>query len=196
MLHLHEHHEPAAFSAPSELVQRPICALSGLKPTAACPSVVQEYFYPEDLDDHDRHPDTFYQATANSSSQKSGQYPLNLPAEYDEWLAQQPPDAAASSLKILSPREGDYFLLNPTQKNLQPPQRLQFKLLAPADQPVDWWLNGRKLTASGADSLSWSLQPGNWTLQVKTKDATDQVRFQVGVAEAKANRRGFSIAQP
>jgi penicillin-binding protein 1C len=196
MVHLHEHREPAAFSVPSGLVQRPVCALSGLKPTAACPSVVQEYFYPEDLGDYDRHPDTFYQAITNSNSPKTEQYRLNLPAAYDEWLAQQPPNSAASGLKILSPREGDYFLLDPPRRNSQPPQRLQFKLLAPADQSVEWWLNGQKLAAPGTNSISWSLEPGNWTLQVKTKDATDQVRFEVGVAEAKANRRGFSIAPP
>jgi penicillin-binding protein 1C len=196
MLHLHEHHEPAAFSIPPGLVQRPVCALSGLKPTAACPSVVQEYFYPEDLEEYDRHLDTFYQATTHSNSLKTGPYRLNLPAEYDEWLAHQPQAAASGDLKILSPREGDYFLVSPTSKSLQPPQLLQFKLAAPAGQPVEWWLNGQKLAASGSNSVAWSLQPGNWTLQVKTKDGADQVHFGVGIAEAQTYRRGFSIAPP
>ncbi len=48
MLHLHEHEEPAGFPPPKGLVQLPICATSGLRPTPNCTSVVQEYFYPED----------------------------------------------------------------------------------------------------------------------------------------------------
>jgi penicillin-binding protein 1C len=54
MLHLHEHQEPAGFLPPKGLVQLPICAISGLKPTPDCSSVVQEYFYPEDIADESK----------------------------------------------------------------------------------------------------------------------------------------------
>jgi penicillin-binding protein 1C len=48
MLHLHENQPPADFSPSKGLVELPICANTGLKPTPDCSSVVQEYFSLED----------------------------------------------------------------------------------------------------------------------------------------------------
>ncbi|MBF2022776.1 MAG: penicillin-binding protein 1C [Hydrococcus sp. C42_A2020_068] len=191
MLHLHEKREPASFPSPPGMVKRPICALSGLKPTAACPSVVQEYFYPEDLSEYESHPDTFYQTV---SAQK-GQYRLNLPREYDEWLAKQPQSSnlMPSALKILSPNTGDYFLINPADPQRQ---RLEFKLGGIGNQPVEWRLNGEKIATNSSSSLFWQLRPGNWTLDVKSGEMMDRVTFQVRVGEKKNNRRGFSTAAP
>ncbi|NET49458.1 MAG: penicillin-binding protein 1C, partial [Merismopedia sp. SIO2A8] len=60
MLHLHEQKIPRPFSPPMGLVKRPICALSGLKPSPTCPSVVEEYFYPADLATYEQQVDTLY----------------------------------------------------------------------------------------------------------------------------------------
>jgi len=84
MLHLHETSAPPAFPPPEHIVQRPICALSGLRPTPACPAVVREYFYPEDLAEYDRHLDSFYQLVSDDR-----EYRIDLPPEYDEWVAMQ-----------------------------------------------------------------------------------------------------------
>ncbi|HEY9611448.1 penicillin-binding transpeptidase domain-containing protein, partial [Allocoleopsis sp.] len=209
MLHLHEHQEPAAFSPPSGLVQRPVCALSGMRPTPACPSVVQEYFYPEDLGEYDRTSDTFYQVVSQGSDGQPAQYRLNLPEEYNEWLAMQPREAmqsylpqtfpqardlplAASQLKIVSPRNGDFFLLYLAESVAA--QRLEFKLAATPSQPVEWWLNGQKLVTDSANSVFWQLRPGNWTLEARSGEMSDRVSFQVQLAENRATRRGFSIA--
>lgn len=62
-------------------MQRPVCALSGLRPTPACPSVVQEYFYPEDLSEYDRTSDTFYQVAAQRLEFKLTATP-NQPVEW------------------------------------------------------------------------------------------------------------------
>lgn len=209
MLHLHEHQEPAAFPPPSGLVQRPICALSGMRPTPACPSVVQEYFYPEDLGEYDRTSDTFYKVVSPGSDGQPAQYRLNLPEEYNEWLAMQPREAmqsylpqtfaqardvplAASQLKIVSPRNHDFFLLYPTESAAA--QRLEFKLAATPSQPVEWWLNNQKLVTDSANSVFWQLRPGNWTLEARSTEMSDRVSFQVQLAENRATRRGFSIA--
>ncbi|MCL1473139.1 penicillin-binding protein 1C [Argonema antarcticum] len=187
MLHLHEDREPAAFPPPKGLLQKPICAISGLRPTPACPSVVQEYFYPEDISYYESHPDTFYQIV--SSDGKSPQYRLNLPAEYNEWLAMQPqPNLAPSGLKILSPRNGDVFLVYPAE------QRLQFKLATASNQPIEWWLNGEKVATQSSNSFFWQLRPGNWTLEVQSGEMSDRVSFQVELADNKRIRRGFSVA--
>lgn len=193
MLHLHEHQEPATFEPPPGLVQQPICALSGLRPTPACPSVVQEYFYPEDLSEYNRTSDTFYQVAARGTDGQPSQYRLNLPEEYNEWLAMQPHSTLApGELKILSPRNGNFFLLYPTTSGAA--QRLEFKLAATPSQPVEWWLNGQKLATNSSNSLFWQLSPGNWTLQVKSGEMTDKVSFQVQLAENRPTRRGFSLA--
>jgi penicillin-binding protein 1C len=193
MLHLHERQEPAAFPSPPGLVLRPVCALSGLKPTSACPAVVQEYFYPEDLGEYDRHPDTFYQLV-NSSPDGQPQYRLNLPAEYNEWLATQGRSPVVTSgLKIVSPNNGDLFLLYPTNGATDSQQRLEFKLAATPDQPVEWWLNGQRLATQTSNSFFWALRPGNWTVEVKSGEKSDRVSFQVQLAQSKPTRRGFSI---
>lgn len=189
MLHLHEHREPAALPLPKDLVQRPICALSGLRPTAVCPTIVQEYFYPEDLTAYQQHPDTFYQAISNDQQQ----YRLNLPAEYNEWLAmQQEPILSPGTLRIISPRNGDYFLVAPERGS---GQNLQFRLAEVPKQPVEWRLNGEKIATQTSNTFFWNLRSGDWTLQARSGASTDQVRFQVGVAEKPSTRRGFSLTE-
>ncbi|MEW5856846.1 MAG: penicillin-binding protein 1C, partial [Cyanobacteriota bacterium] len=188
MLHLHQNREPAIFPPPENLVQRPICAISGFRPTPDCPSVVQEYFYAEDISDYERQLGT-----------------AKLPPEYDEWLARQhQPSFVSNGVKILSPHNGDVFLLHPDEKknhkstkNAQiGTQQLEFKVAATPSQSVEWWLNGEKLATQPSNSLFWSLRPGQWTLQVKSGDMTDTVSFQVQLAEYIPTRRGFSIAKP
>jgi len=198
MLHLHEQQEPAAFPSPPGLVQRPICALSGARPTPACPSVVQEYFYPEDLDEYDRQPDPFYQV-AQDSTQPS-RYTLKLPAEYNEWLALHPPSqgsdrSLSNPIQIVSPRNGDLFQLDPGSSTADSTtQQLQFKLAGVPNQPVEWRLNG-KLLSTQAAQVFWRLQPGAWRLQVKSGSTTDQVSFQVQYPQPHLTRRGFSLAE-
>ncbi|MFH7027819.1 MAG: penicillin-binding protein 1C, partial [Heteroscytonema crispum UTEX LB 1556] len=173
MLHLHEHQEPAAFSPPEGLVKLPMCAISGLKPTPDCSLVVEEYFYPEDRDNYE------------------GQTRFDLPREYDEWLAKQNQFSLSSSnLKILSPQNGDLFLMYPNEEGQQ---KLEFKLTGITKAPVEWWLNGEKLVTRSANSLFWNLRPGNWTLEAKSGVKSDRVNFQVQLASTKPTRRGFSI---
>lgn len=182
MLHLHEHQEPAAFPPPQNLVQLPICAISGLRPTPDCPSVVQEYFYAEDISNYQRESDV-KPAIATSING-------SLPQEYDEWLARQnQSNFASSNLKILSPRNGDFFLIGHPGS-----ERLEFKAIATGK--VEWSLNGEKLATESSNSLFWPLRPGKWTLQVKSGELTDTVSFQVQLAERRETRRGFSIVKP
>ncbi len=174
MLHLHEHQEPAGFPPPEGLVQLPVCAISGLRPTPDCTSVVQEYFYPEDKVAYE------------------GDNQFNLPPEYDEWLAkQQQSSLISSNLRILSPHHGDLFLLYPGE---EAKQKLEFKLAGNKSAPVEWWLNGEKLDTNSANSLFWNLHPGKWTLEAKSGEMTDKVSFQVELASIKPTRRGFSIS--
>jgi penicillin-binding protein 1C len=176
MLHLHEHREPATFSLPEGMVQLPVCAFSGLKPTQDCASVVQEYFYPKDISTY-----------ANQDN-------FDLSSEYDEWLAKQGQSSFTSDrFKILSPHNGDLFLLYPGE---EAQQKLEFKLAGITTQPVEWWLNGEKIATQSTNSLFWQLHPGNWTLEAKSGEMSDKVTFQVELASKKPTRRGFSIGNP
>ncbi|QLE44393.1 penicillin-binding protein 1C [Nostoc sp. C052] len=174
MLHLHEHQEPEGFPPPEGLVQLPVCAVSGLRPTPDCTSVVQEYFYPEDKNNYE------------------GENQFDLPPEYDEWLAkQQQSTFTANNLRILSPHHGDLFLVYPGE---EAKQKLEFKLVGNKSAPVEWWLNGEKLDTKSANSLFWYLRPGKWTLEARSGEMSDKVSFQVELASLKPTRRGFSLS--
>ncbi|MGF2035305.1 MAG: penicillin-binding protein 1C [Nostoc sp. CmiVER01] len=174
MLHLHEHQEPAGFPPPEGLLQLPVCAISGLRPTPDCTSVVQEYFYPEDKIAYE------------------GNNQFNLSPEYDEWLAkQQQSSLVSNNLRILSPHHGDLFLLYPGE---EAKQKLEFKLVGNKSASIEWWLNGEKLDTNSANSLFWNLRPGKWTLEARSGEMADKVSFQVQLASIKPTRRGFSIS--
>jgi penicillin-binding protein 1C len=194
MLHLHEQREPAPFPLPASLVKRPICAVSGARPTPACPTVVEEYLFPEELQAYDRQPDPFYQTVQAGNGQM--RYQLKLPPEYNEWLAMQSQPslqtaiANSTDLRILSPHNGDYFLIEPGEP---PSQRLQFKLAKAPAGAVEWRLNGKLLATQTGNSLFWNPQPGSWTLEAKSGEQTDRVSFEVQLAQNRPTRRGFSF---
>lgn len=195
MLHLHENREPASFRPP-ELVQKPICAPSGMRPNTACPSVVLEYLYPEDVPAYNQQIDTVYEAVDSQPGQTTERR-IHLPAEYNGWLANQSHSLPSGGLKIVAPQPGDYFHLLPSPQATTP-QRLEFKLVGTGSTPVEWWLNGTKLGTSSPSQASyfWPLQPGDWTLEVRSGEQRDRVQFQVRVPETTLTRRGFSSGSP
>ncbi|KYC44098.1 penicillin-binding protein 1C [Scytonema hofmannii PCC 7110] len=174
MLYLHEKREPVGFTPPKDMVQLPICAVSGLKPTPDCSSVVQEYFYPENVQDYQR------------------QNQFQLSHEYDDWLAKQEQSGLTSSkLKIVSPHQGDLFLLHPGD---EVKQRLEFKLAGTSEATVEWSLNGEKLATDSSGSVFWTLRPGKWVLEASSGGMSDRITFQVEFATLKPTRRGFSVS--
>ena len=256
MLHLHQYQDPAPLPLPEsmapELVKRPICALSGMKPSVACPSIVEEYFYPEDLATYEQNIDTFYQQVATTSPASSasrspassengssengtmgyaianpsyetrengvmgyagaldlsmpnglypsygGNYQLNLPDEYNGWLAQQSqPVAPVAGLKIISPQNGDVFLAPSSIAANTPNHRLEFKIAGSTRQPVEWRLNG-ELINEGEERLSyfWPMEPGVWTLEVRRGEEGDRVQFEVSLPPEHRPAQGFSLSPP
>jgi penicillin-binding protein 1C len=172
MLHLHEHREAKSLPTPDRYLKRPVCAVSGLKPSPTCSAVVGEYFAPEDLPEYEK---------VTSSS---------LSREYDRWLVKQPQTRSYSGeFKIISPNLGDRFLLYPHSDR----QKLEFKVTTTADTPIEWWLNGQKIATQKTNSLYWKLTPGNWTLEVRKGNQSDRVNFQVDFASVRSAPRGFSV---
>lgn len=176
MLHLHENREPTAFPPPKNMVHRPVCTISGLRPTLDCPSVMTEYFYPEKLAEYERLSDNYRV--------------VNLPAEYNEWLARQSESSLVSSrLKILFPQPDDYFVID----DIDGEQKLEFKLAkSTSEASVEWWLNGEKLAVNSNNSLFWQLTPGQWNLEVRSADTIDRVSFEVQLPN-RSPYHGFSL---
>jgi penicillin-binding protein 1C len=183
LLKLHEPQEPSNFAPPSQMVKRPICAFSGMRPTTGCPTIVQEYFAPADLAQYDRQSDPIFPADGS----------INLPAEYTSWLATSP-FRSRQKLRILSPEPEDVYILDP-----QVPQTLQFQLArssaesgAPTGSGIEWRLNGEKLPTR-SDRYAWTMKPGQWTLSAQTGTLQDQIHFRVEISDGNQQRRGFSV---
>ena len=118
-----------------------------------------------------------------------------LSPEYDEWLASQHQVVgAAQGFRILSPHDGDYYLVFPASFDRAARQRLEFQAVTIPGQAVEWRLNGRRLAASSPDSVFWSLRAGRWTLEAKSGHYNDKVTFEVAPARPHLGARGFSFA--
>ena len=173
LLELHRTHEPDHLPLPSELIKLPICATTGQRPTENCSTgIVLEYFHPKDI--------KAYQQAANS---------FQLTPEYHEWMARQSQsNLTPNQLKILSPQTNDYFLFYPNENT-----QLEFKISHSSQQPVEWWLNHKKISTQLTSSFFWTMQPGEWTLTVKQGMLEDTVTFQVKPPEKLSHQRGFSV---
>ncbi|HAN73486.1 MAG TPA: penicillin-binding protein 1C, partial [Planktothrix sp. UBA8402] len=172
LLHLHETKEPANFIPPQGLIQLPICATTGLRPTKDCSGgIVLEYFDHKAIAEYEK---------------KSPKLVLN--SEYNEWLSRQShPQLTQNQLTIISPQADDYFVINSGKT-----AKLEFKITGNSQQSVEWWLNNKKLNSQSDNSLFWQLQPGEWKLTVKQGNQQDSVQFQVQEAKRKPHR-GFSV---
>jgi penicillin-binding protein 1C len=142
MLHLYEgRHEAQAFSQPAGYIRVPICATTGLRPTASCEAVVREWVHPQQLAAWRRAP-------------------------------------AEPSLRILSPREGDVFVLNRTGDPIaRSMQRLELRAIAP--EPVRWSVGGRELRPDADGDAFWPLRLGRWTLVARAGKRSASVAIDV-----------------
>lgn len=175
MVHLHEEQEPGRFAPPPGMVKRPICALTGQKPTEDCGAVVQEYFFADQV-----------AAYEQSESEQS--------EEDQTGVASFPQSSNVAGLHIISPQEGSRFLLYPSSKE-EADQRLKFEITSSSPiETVEWRLNGEPLNPTTSNTfMFWPLQPGTWTLEVRSDLLQDQVRFEVERAEEQRPHRGFSV---
>ena len=181
MLHLHERRDPNPFPPPATLVRKPICATTGTIPERACPAVVWEYLYPQDLAGYYRTPDEAATRTASAAA----------PAV----VAGRPPH-----IRIVYPRDGDEFVLHATSggATIGNAQALELQAAAPARATVRWRVNGKPLaalTANGARAI-WKLRDGAWTVEASDGSAVDRVRIDVRRTVVQPLPTGFSTAPP
>jgi penicillin-binding protein 1C len=172
MLHLHEKQIPLAFEKPSNLVKKPICTNTGLKPTQTCQTVINEYLSANSLEKYNSTTITKNNPTTNIKSQNNNQ------PEYSD------------NLQIISPQNDDYFLISPDH-----PNQLALKIHNPSQTKIEWLLNGKKITSQTADTFFWSMQPGEWLLEVRSPTGRSQVKFTIAISNQNNLPKGFSVGK-
>jgi penicillin-binding protein 1C len=165
-----------------DVVEREVCALSGLAANAWCPNRRREWVAAEST-----------LTTCNWHHMSSEGLLTVLPPEYSAWkprvepgrgafaataFRNAPPTVAANisirrtaddaRFSIVSPANGATYLIDPTL-------RREFQTVplraAAASGPVEWSVNGRAIgSSSTGDRLDWSLVPGRH--RITARDAT------------------------
>jgi penicillin-binding protein 1C len=161
--HLAEREPPPAFAPPRGYVRRPMCAVSGVRPTRDCTSVVGEWLDARDL------------VAWNTP-------PRPLDRTFDGWLANQPA-RRGEALRIVEPHDGDVFVAEPGAR---------IAVVARGATRPAWRLNGKALAASEA-RWTLPLARGRWTLHAQDGAHSDAVTFTVGDRLPRSRRTGFTI---
>ncbi len=150
---------------PPTLVRSRVCALSGLRPTGACPATVEELLR---RDASPRPACDWHQPTAD------GRSIVRWPAPYYGWAveaglggARAPSGEAQLATwegdprpRILSPAHDDAFVLSPELPRAYQTLLLRCEVHVPAEK-VTWLVDGRVVaTVSAPFSTPWVLEPG------------------------------------
>ena len=151
------------------LPRTPVCALTGLRPNPRSPGVIGELFLPG----------TEPVESADAWFAEDG-HPL-LPLEYAGWCASGENALRATvrvdpaKLAILSPREKAVFSIS---RDL-PPAQQQLEMRVNIPEGTVWKLNGASLPSPRDGRLLWTLQPGEWTLEVSNAATRQERHFRV-----------------
>lgn len=120
------------------------------------------------------------------------------PAAVQEWVRASnigglhAPEPIAR-LKIVFPRDGAVFALNPTQNALQVrEQQLAFQA-ANANGIVRWRVDGASLAPDSNGGVFWPLHLGVW--QIEASDGTRSDRVRIRVERAPSGRPGFTTTR-
>ena len=164
---------PAARDA---LIERDICALSGLAANEWCPVRRRE-----------RLPVESELLPCSWHHLDDGELITIWPAAYHEWARQrglmdvprvpgvpgvrrvrQVP-AEADVFRIASPADGSTYLIDPTLRREF--QALSLRIMSSSHGAVEWWIDGRPIARTRAEPAgSWSLMPGTHTFVVRDDD--------------------------
>lgn len=152
---------------PTGMTRARVCSLSGQAPTPACPATVDELLRPGDAD---LPPCRWHETTAD------GRATVRWPAAFRAWAAAEgllaeepaaPPVVAGEPpiLTILSPADGDAFVLTPDLPREF--QRLELRCAASGVAgEVVWLVDGAELGRSASPhSLRWPLAPGTHRIE-------------------------------
>ncbi len=164
----------SSFPEPPDSQRVLVCSLSGGAPTAACPSVVEE-FVPRG---YEVPPCTYHRRTRTGIQ-------TVYPPEYAAWLrAGRKAGVAAPSpdgeLQIMQPANGAIYFLDRSVPSSQ--QGIGLETSGIPERSAEVWLNGaffRPLPPDG--SVVLPLRPGEFTVEIRASsgEKLDAVRYEV-----------------
>jgi penicillin-binding protein 1C len=148
-------------SRPSSLQRTEICALSGARANAWCPTRKSEWL----TADATAEPCRWHQQTPEGVA-------VAWPPEFHAWsaasarsiappavAAPQRPRAARAALTMINPPDGATYSIDPTLRREF--QSLALRVVAAQSGPVEWFVNDVPLGLSASDAeMAWPLTPG------------------------------------
>ncbi len=174
---------------PSGLRSEPVCLLSGMEPTAACPRVGREW-----IRSHERRPCSWHRlvTVADSSGNEATRSGVAWPPEYRAWAdvharegaiafaAAAPPGAGRREVAIVHPADGAVYLLDPTLRAKYQTVALRASI-AGSPRTIVWSVNGKRAAAARSDrSVDLPLRPGAMRIEARdAKGARDEVTIRV-----------------
>ena len=160
MLLLHGAGPALTFREPPGLSRIKICPVSGELPTDSCPGTVEEIFIEG--------------TEPRRACPSHGPAAAGLKADA---AAPSHPAARGPGLRVVFPRDGDVFKLDPILKRDY--QTVTVRASCPsatALREVEWWINGRRAARTGTSlSFSWNLRPGSYTIKVTASDGRGRI---------------------
>lgn len=148
MLLLHQDGEWPDFPEPEGLCRVRVCSLTGMIPNSGCPGTIEEIFI--------------------KGTEPRNTCPGHAFARPEQTVFPTERGSRSPVLpRILSPRDGDIFRLDPVLRAEH--QQIKLKIALPDGMPVErveWWVNGKKIGEAGNPySLFWKMAPGSCTIQ-------------------------------
>ena len=172
---------PESLPRPDSLVTVRICPLSGKKPGAACPAVVEEIIPVRDLK-------IWRSSECDMHINRDSKITTVVSARFKPWAdklgyeTRYPEKAEVPNFRIVNPKDGAEYLRLP---NLAPEyQSIRFQLdCADPKQTVHWYLNDALIhTTRDNHTFLWQVKPGNYRLKAVSENnqqIQDELHFSV-----------------
>ena len=173
----------ALLDLPPGLEQQSVCALSGMRPSTACPAIEMEWIRTGSAVDDC----TWHRGNGRETI-------VAWPPEYREWararglVSEREIEVLQISsndrengagIRITNPPSGSTYLIDPTLRREY--QTLSLRASAQgASGPVTWTINGKTIGRSRAGrTLSWPLAPGTHTIVASAEGGSDRATIVV-----------------
>lgn len=180
----------STFDPPLGLRRAPVCLLSGLEPTAACPRAGSEWTRGISRGRCSWHRTV---RASNASGAEITTAAVDWPAEYRAWAAAhdrvsplrqlasaEAPRTGKKSLSIVHPPDGSTYLIDPTLRSAY--QTVTLRAAADAGSgSLEWRVNGKRVArASSLDPVQIPMKPGTMRIEVRDgRGGRDEVTVRV-----------------
>ncbi|MDR2314527.1 MAG: transglycosylase domain-containing protein [Spirochaetaceae bacterium] len=155
-----------AFLEPQGWVKTPVCALSGMAPSAACPSVIEEYLPPD-----------WAGESCSWHKLRGSSVEVKYPPEYQGWFFSQTREGtinySASPLEIISPRDNYTFFPSSGPGT----QSIPVEVIGGSEDTITVDYDTETFTVSRPFVFFLPYAPGRHSLRVRNGGETAAVYF-------------------